>query len=93
MWAALVPLTAVAAGALFATSASTAQGTDLRADRRLRLTELIAREQQDVARQEAQPRRLRASVERWRARRRAGHPGAPSASARAPSRTPWACTR
>ena len=43
-WSALVPLTALAAGLLFATSASTAQGTDLRADRRLQLTELIARE-------------------------------------------------
>jgi hypothetical protein len=40
----LVPLTATAAGLLFATSAATAQGTDLRADRRLQLTELIARE-------------------------------------------------
>jgi uncharacterized protein YlxW (UPF0749 family) len=43
-WALLVPLTALGAGLLFATSASTAQGTDLRADRRLQLTELIARE-------------------------------------------------
>ncbi len=45
----LVPLTALAAGVLFATSASTAQGTDLRADRRLQLTELIARERAGVA--------------------------------------------
>ena len=62
-WAVLVPLTAVTAGVLFATSASTAQGTDLRADRRLRLTELIAREQQAVARQEAAASELRTSVE------------------------------
>ena len=47
-WALLVPLTALGAGLLFATSASTAQGTDLRADRRLQLTELIARERADV---------------------------------------------
>jgi uncharacterized protein YlxW (UPF0749 family) len=47
-WALLVPLTALGAGLLFATSASTAQGTDLRADRRLQLTELIARERAAV---------------------------------------------
>ena len=49
-WALLVPLTALGAGLLFATSASTAQGTDLRADRRLQLTELIARERAAVER-------------------------------------------
>lgn len=61
-WVVLVPLTAVAAGLLFAASASTAQGTDLRADRRLRLTELIAREQQAVERQEQRAMELRRSV-------------------------------
>jgi uncharacterized protein YlxW (UPF0749 family) len=59
---ALVPLTALAAGLLFATSASTAQGTDLRADRRLRLTELIARERDGVARLEEQAAAMRAEV-------------------------------
>jgi len=59
----LVPLTALAAGLLFATSASTAQGTDLRADRRLQLTELIARERGGVARLEREAERLRAEVE------------------------------
>lgn len=61
-WA-LVPLTAVAAGLLFATSASTAQGTDLRADRRLRLTELIARERADVAALERRAADLRREVQ------------------------------
>jgi hypothetical protein len=50
----LVPVTALAAGVLFATSAATAQGTDLRADRRLQLTELIARENAAAERQEQQ---------------------------------------
>jgi uncharacterized protein YlxW (UPF0749 family) len=63
-WAGLVPLTALAAGLLFATSAATAQGTDLRADRRLQLTELIAREQQGVERQEQVAAGLRRTVER-----------------------------
>jgi hypothetical protein len=35
-------------GLLFATSAATAQGTDLRADRRLQLTELISRERSEL---------------------------------------------
>lgn len=61
-WAVLVPLTALSAGLLFATSASTAQGTDLRADRRLRLTELITRERQDVERRDRDAEQLRRSV-------------------------------
>ncbi len=59
----LVPLTALAAGLLFATSASTAQGTDLRADRRLQLTELIARERADVRARERDAADLRATVD------------------------------
>jgi uncharacterized protein YlxW (UPF0749 family) len=59
----LVPMTALAAGLLFATSASTAQGTDLRADRRLQLTELIARERADVSRREQDAAELRAEVQ------------------------------
>ena len=61
-WTVLVPLTALAAGLLFATSASTAQGTDLRADRRLQLTELIARERADVEQREQDALELRAEV-------------------------------
>jgi uncharacterized protein YlxW (UPF0749 family) len=61
--AVLVPVTALAAGLLFATSASTAQGTDLRSDRRLQLTELIARERAAVERQEDRAVELRREVE------------------------------
>ena len=61
--AVLVPLTALAAGLLFATSAATAQGTDLRADRRLRLTELIARQADVVEQREQRAAALTASVE------------------------------
>ena len=63
-WSLFVPLTALAAGLLFATSASTAQGTDLRADRRLQLTELIARERAAVQRQERHASQLRETVQR-----------------------------
>ena len=62
-WTLLVPLTALGAGLLFATSASTAQGTDLRADRRLQLTELISRERSAVQRQERSAAQLREQVE------------------------------
>lgn len=62
-WPVLVPLTALAAGLLFATSASTAQGTDLRADRRLQLTELIARERADVEQREQDAAELRDEVQ------------------------------
>ena len=62
-WTVLVPLTALVAGLLFATSAATAQGTDLRADRRLQLTELIARERGDLAQREQDAAQLRAQVE------------------------------
>lgn len=61
-WVVLVPLTALAAGLLFATSAATAQGTDLRADRRLKLTELISRERADVERREQDAAELRDQV-------------------------------
>jgi len=59
----LVPVTAAAAGLLFVTSASTAQGTDLRADRRLQLTELLARERQDVERRQQHSVELRRAVD------------------------------
>ena len=61
-WSALVWLTAAAAGLLFATSAATAQGTDLRADRRLQLTELIARERAELSSREGDAGELRAEV-------------------------------
>lgn len=67
-WTLLVPLTALGAGLLFATSAATAQGTDLRADRRLQLTELIARERSEVEQQEARAAALRDDVARAGAR-------------------------
>ncbi|MBA2554743.1 MAG: DUF881 domain-containing protein [Geodermatophilaceae bacterium] len=49
VWRLLVPLAALLAGVLFATSAETSAGTDLRAGRRLDLTELIAEQERAVA--------------------------------------------
>ena len=48
VWRALVPAIALLAGVLFATSAQTAQGTDLRAGRRVELTQLIAAQERSV---------------------------------------------
>jgi len=48
VWRALVPAIALLAGVLFATSAETAQGTDLRAGRRVELTQLIAAQERSV---------------------------------------------
>ena len=58
----LVPVVALSAGLLFATSASTAQGTDLRGGRRLQLTELIGQERARVRQLEARAAGLRREV-------------------------------
>ncbi|MBA3419004.1 MAG: DUF881 domain-containing protein [Geodermatophilaceae bacterium] len=61
-WRLLVPLAALLAGVLFATSAETSAGTDLRAGRRIDLTQLIAEQERDVAVQDERLRRLQADV-------------------------------
>ncbi len=48
VWRVLVPVIALAAGVLFATSAETARGTDLRAGRRVELTQLISAQEKAV---------------------------------------------
>ncbi|MEN3358181.1 MAG: hypothetical protein V7637_2163, partial [Mycobacteriales bacterium] len=47
-WRALVPAIALLAGVLFATSAETARGTDLRSGRRVELAQLIAAQERAV---------------------------------------------
>lgn len=64
VWRLLVPVTALGAGLLFATSASTAQGTDLRAGRFSQLTDLITSTSASVARQEKAAAALRREVAR-----------------------------
>jgi uncharacterized protein YlxW (UPF0749 family) len=53
-WGALVPVVALAAGLLFATSERTAQGTDLRAGDITKLSQLIAQRNNAIGRQENQ---------------------------------------
>ena len=72
VWGTLVPLTALLAGLLFATSAATAQGTDLRSGRRSQLTELISDQRRDVDRQEKAAAKLRQQVTALQRRAAAG---------------------
>jgi uncharacterized protein YlxW (UPF0749 family) len=59
----LVPVVVIAAGVLFATSAETAKGTDLRSGRRLQLTQLIAQRNDDVRDSERQAATLRRQID------------------------------
>ncbi|GAC1327043.1 MAG: DUF881 domain-containing protein [Mycobacteriales bacterium] len=62
-WSVLVPLMALVAGLLFATSAATAAGTDLRSDRRVQLTELIRDQEHRVSLDTGRTVALRAQVQ------------------------------
>jgi uncharacterized protein YlxW (UPF0749 family) len=63
-WGVLVPVVALLAGLLFATSGRTALGTDLRAGEITQLSQLIAQRDEVIARQEAQLADLQSQVER-----------------------------
>jgi uncharacterized protein YlxW (UPF0749 family) len=73
VWRILVPVTALVAGLLFATSAATAAGTDLRAGRRTQLKDLISAESHTVNTQESRAARLRTEVARVQALAAAGN--------------------
>jgi uncharacterized protein YlxW (UPF0749 family) len=59
----LVPVVMLLAGLLFTTTATTANGTELRNDRRPELTNLITKRKQDVAAAEGEAARLRRDIE------------------------------
>jgi len=63
-WQALVPVVALAAGLLFATSGRTAQGTDLRAGNITELSQLIRQRDAAIHEQEGQVADLQSRVER-----------------------------
>ncbi|MGY1740434.1 MULTISPECIES: DUF881 domain-containing protein [unclassified Blastococcus] len=63
-WAALVPVVALAAGLLFATSGQTARGTDLRGGEVLELSGLIAQRRAALAEQTAEAADLQAQIDR-----------------------------
>jgi uncharacterized protein YlxW (UPF0749 family) len=90
-WSVLVPVVALAAGLLFATSGRTAQGNDLRGGEISELRGLIAERNRTQTQQEQQLRQLQAQVEALTAQaasrngavaaaRRAGEVGAVSAA-------------
>lgn len=62
-WSSIVPLVLFAAGLLFATTATTARGTQLRQDRTVQLNQLIQQRNSEVASGERQARALRGQVE------------------------------
>ncbi len=61
-WRLLVPLTSLGAGLLFATTAVTAHGTDLRAGRRSQLTDLISSQRHQIEARERVASGLRSAV-------------------------------
>ncbi|MGK5679975.1 DUF881 domain-containing protein [Actinoplanes sp. URMC 104] len=67
-WSVGVPLIALAAGLLFTTSATTADGTALRDDRRPQLTQLIADKRARLEAREQTAAKLRAAVDQDTAR-------------------------
>ena len=71
LWSALVPLVAVGAGLMFATSAATAKGTDLRSSA-ADLPGLIRKETRENSRQAETVRELRAQVDRLSAQQAPG---------------------
>ncbi|MCW2572602.1 MAG: hypothetical protein JWO88_2660 [Frankiales bacterium] len=89
-WRVFVPVTALLAGLLFATSAATAAGTDLRAGRRTQLTELIAEERRTVDAQERQAAALRSEVARVQALAAAGNSSVATERARGDALAPAA---
>jgi uncharacterized protein YlxW (UPF0749 family) len=62
-WRSIIPILTLAAGALFAASANTARGTDLRDAGRTRLTQLITAEQHRNQRERAEYQRLDRDVD------------------------------
>jgi uncharacterized protein YlxW (UPF0749 family) len=62
-WRALVPAITLLAGVLFATSAETARGTDLRSGRRVELAQLIVAEERTVAAATDRVTRLQTEVD------------------------------
>ncbi len=63
-WAALVPVVALAAGLLFATSGQTARGTDLRGGEVIELSGLISQRRAALTQQSAEAQELQAQISR-----------------------------
>ncbi|MGH3645719.1 MAG: DUF881 domain-containing protein [Micromonosporaceae bacterium] len=84
-WSYVVPAVLFAAGVLFATTAETAQGTELRNDRRVALRELIGERKEEVASLADRRRRLARDVENETRRRSTSDGGIRGEQSRADS--------
>jgi uncharacterized protein YlxW (UPF0749 family) len=62
VWSALVPLTALVAGILFAATATTARGVDLRPGNQVQIRDLVVAQQRRIAATNAEVRALRQQV-------------------------------
>jgi uncharacterized protein YlxW (UPF0749 family) len=72
-WAAIVPLVAVGAGLLFATSAQTSQGTDLRSSGRSDLVDVVRAQDRTVRLRQAAVQQLQSEVDALTARAAPGN--------------------
>lgn len=77
VWSVALPLVAVAAGFLVVSGASTANGTDLRAERRTQLTDLISAREAQVGQRAGNVSELQREVDALVADRAAAPPPAP----------------
>jgi len=87
-WAAIVPLVAVAAGLLFATSAQTSQGTDLRSSGRSDLVDVVRAQDRAVRVRAAAVQQLQADVDALTARAAPGNNTVARLSAQAATLAP-----
>src|SRR6476469_11090828 len=72
-WTAVVPVAAAVAGLLFATSAQTSRGTDLRASGRTDLVDVIRHQTFEVKQRAASVQQLQAEVDRLTAQSSPGN--------------------
>ena len=92
-WAAIVPVVAACAGLLFATSAQTSAGTDLRSSGRSDLADVVRAQDQAVSVRAAAVQRLQAEVDALTARAAPGNNTVARLRAQAAALAPVAGTR
>ena len=92
-WAAIVPLVAAAAGLLFATSAQTSQGTDLRSSGRSDLADVVRAQDHAVAVRAVAVQQLQAEVDALTARAAPGNYAVARLRAQAGELAPIACSQ
>ena len=93
VWTAVVPVAAAVAGLLFATSAQTARGTDLRAGGRTDLVDVIRHQTFEVKQRAASVQQLQAEVDRLTAQSSPGNAAVSKVRRQADALAPMVGTR